>query len=193
MRALLGFQTAHPGKKLLVMGQDRQDVYMKDLLKLYHSYPALYTLDENPDGFEWINNMEAEKNIVTFLRKTKKKEELLLVVCNFSALTYENYEIGVPYNGKYKEIFNSDAVVYGGEGNVNPRVKMTRKIECDERPYSIKVKVPPLGISVYSFTKVVEALTDNKTAKSKKKTVLCKEDGFEKELEEKINKRRKDK
>lgn len=50
---------------------------MKDLLKLYHSYPALYTLDENPDGFEWINNMEAEKNIVTFLRKTKKKEELL--------------------------------------------------------------------------------------------------------------------
>lgn len=107
---------------------------------------------------------------MSFLRKTRKSEECLLIICNFSAVAYEDYRVGVPYAGKYKEIFNSDAKEFGGSNVVNPRVKASKKEECDERKHSISVKVPPLGISVYSYTKAVEKLSDNTAAKSRKKS-----------------------
>src|SRR5699024_6575827 len=139
-RAAYAFMAAHPGKKLLFMGQDfaqpeewseqtglhwellhqtehkQMQEYMKTLLAFYKSHPALYERDFVPEGFEWINFTEWEKNIVSFLRKTRKSEEMLLVVCNFSDVTYEDYQVGVPYAGKYKEVFNSDAKNFGGEG-----------------------------------------------------------------------------
>ena len=214
LRLAYGYLTAHPGKKLLFMGQEfGQDMewdekkeldwealeypahtqmkdYMKALLHLYRSCPALYRDDFKTEGFEWINCLEWEKNLLVFLRKTEKEEDTLLVVCNFSNVVYEDYQVGVPYTGKYKEIFNSDSAVYGGAGNVNPRVKMSRDQECDERKQSIKIKVPPLGISIFQYTKVVEKISDNKTARRKKRPAVRKRD-LKKELQEKIAKEEK--
>ena len=107
---------------------------------LYKSSPALYQMDDEYDGFEWVQLMKYEENVITFLRKTEKPEETLLVICNFAAIPYENYQVGVPFAGKYKEIFNSDAAEFGGEGVVNSRVKTAKAEECDEREHSIKVK-----------------------------------------------------
>ena len=214
LRLAYGYLTAHPGKKLLFMGQEfGQDMewdekkeldwealdypahtqmkdYMKALLHLYRSCPALYRDDFKTEGFEWINCLEWEKNLLVFLRKTEKEEDTLLVVCNFSNVVYEDYQVGVPYAGKYKEIFNSDSAVYGGAGNVNLRVKMSRDQECDERKQSIKIKVPPLGISIFQYTKVVEKISDNKTARRKKRPAVRKRD-LKKELQEKIAKEEK--
>ena len=103
--------------------------------------------------------------------KTEKPEETLLVICNFAAIPYENYQVGVPFAGKYKEIFNSDAAEFGGEGVVNSRVKTAKAEECDEREHSIKVKLPALGVSIYSCTPgkapARKKVTAAKTAKDK--------------------------
>ena len=180
--------TAHPGKKLLFMGQEfgqepewsekagldwaeledgahaGMQAYSKALLKLYRTHPSLYEMDFSPDGFEWINCLEWEKNLLIFLRKTAREEDTLLVVCNFSNVEYDDYQIGVPYPGKYKEIFTAMRRLTGGSGVVNPRVKISRKKEWDERENSIKVKIPPLGISIYQYTKAVQKLSDNRAA-----------------------------
>lgn len=127
----------------------------------------MYQLDEKPEGFEWINGMEWEKNLLIFLRRTRKKEDTLLVVCNFSNVEYDDFRIGVPYPGKYKEMFNSDAESYGGTGVGNPRVKMSKKTECDERKNSITVKLAPLSVQVFSYTKPETGAASNKSAKAK--------------------------
>ena len=206
LRVAYGFLMTHPGKKLLFMGQEfaqdaewseeraldwdlldheehrQMQTYVKMLNHLYKEYPALYQLDYDPDGFEWINAISANENMLVFTRKTKKKEELLLVVCNFSPLLYENYKIGVPYHGKYKEVFNSDRKEFGGSGEINPRLKQSRKEECDGRANSITIKVPPMGISIFSYKKTVKKAAAN--VKSKK-TAEVKKD-LKKKLEEKI-------
>ena len=128
--------------------------YVKALNTFYKEHPALYEMDYDPDGFTWINNISANENMVVFTRNTKKKEETLLIVCNFSPLTYENHKIGVPYPGKYKEIFNSDASEYGGTGFVNPRVKQSKRKHWDGRVNSIECRLAPLAIQVFACTKV---------------------------------------
>ena len=145
--------------------------FMKTLLGLYRQYPALYALDYDPEGFEWINCVDWEKSMVSFMRRTNKPEDTLVVVCNFSDVAYENHQMGVPYPGKYKEILNSDSVTYGGNGMVNPRVKIAKKEECDDRPYSIKLKVAPLSVSIFSYTKTEQKASSNKTAKKAVKKV----------------------
>ena len=97
--------------------------------------------------------MEWEKNILTFMRCGKKRDDMLLIVCNFSAVSYPEYQVGVPKAGKYKEIFNSDAKKYGGSGMVNPRVKASRPVECDERADSVKIKAAPLSVAVFEYRK----------------------------------------
>ena len=190
LRACYGYMFLHPGKKLLAMGNDigqkmplsektgvdwsaldhEENVqfqgYMAALLDLYRSHPALYSLDYSPEGFEWINNISANENMLVFLRKSEKEEEMLLCVVNFSALTYEDHKIGVPFAGKYKEIFNSDDIAFGGDGNVNPRAKSSKEEECDELPDSIRVLVPPMGISIFSCTKVEKKASGNEQAKA---------------------------
>ena len=177
LRLAYAYQMVHPGKKLLFMGQefgqekewnekqplswelleDKEHLQLKNYMAALHAFykanPALYQLDEKPEGFEWINGMEWEKNLLIFLRRTRKKEDTLLVVCNFSNVEYDDFRIGVPYPGKYKEMFNSDAEAYGGTGVGNPRVKMSKKTECDERKNSITVKLAPLSVQVFSYTK----------------------------------------
>jgi len=180
LRAAYGYMIAHPGKKLLFMGQDMGQLtewneneslpwnvleydhhkqtqdYVRALNKLYRSHPALYEQDFHPDGFEWIDCTSGQENIVAFLRKSKKQEETLLVICNFAPVTHEKYKVGVPFYGKYKEIFNSEDKAYGGCGTGNPRVKTSKKEECDEREHSITIDLAPLGVQIFSCTPVKE-------------------------------------
>ena len=176
LRVAYGFMMTHPGKKLLFMGQEfgqmnewNEDVslewdlleyenhkkmqrYSKALNKLYLDYPALYKLDYNPDGFEWINCTSKDETIVVFLRKTEKEEDTLVVVCNFTPVVYER-EIGVPYKGTYTEIFNSDDKKFGGSGVGNKRAKKSVKKKVDGRENSLKIKVPPMAMVVFKWDK----------------------------------------
>ncbi|HIU75301.1 MAG TPA: alpha amylase C-terminal domain-containing protein, partial [Candidatus Pelethocola excrementipullorum] len=139
-----------------------------------------------------INCLEWEKNLLIFLRKGKRQDDTLLVVCNFSGQEYEKFQIGVPYPGKYKEILNSDDLAYGGTGFVNPRVKISRQVEWDDRKDSITVNIAPLSVAVFAYTKAVEKLVDNKNAKRKAgKATAAKKKDLKKELQEKIEKEEK--
>lgn len=219
LRAAYGYMMVHPGKKLLFMGQDfaqysewseersldwellqhqeheQMQNYIKSLNAFYREHPALYQLDYNPDGFEWINAISANENMLVFTRNTRKKEEMLLIVCNFSPLVYENHKIGVPYPGKYKEIFNSDRKEFGGSGVVNARLKQSKKDECDDRENSITIKVPPMAVSIFSYTKSApKAFTNKKAKETAEKTAPVKKKAakkdLKKELEEKYVKAR---
>ena len=175
LRMSLGFMFTHPGKKLLFMGQDigewdewnekrgvswdllQYDDHInfnncvKALLRLYNETPALYSLDNDVDGFEWINNISANETILVFLRKDREGNNVL-VVCNFAGVDRSDYKIGVPFPGKYKEIFSTDDTMFGGKGHTNPRVKRSKDDECDGRRYSIRINVPALSVSVFSCT-----------------------------------------
>ena len=105
--------------------------YVKELNHLYTSHPALYQKDYQTEGFEWINCMDAADNIIAFLRRGA--DETLLFVCNFAPQLHEKLMVGVPFKGKYKEIFNSDAEKFGGSGKVNPRMKSSRQRNVMER------------------------------------------------------------
>ncbi len=130
--------------------------YVKALLCFYRSHPALYALDDRPEGFEWIDCLSSQENILVYLRRSSSAPETLLTVCNFAPAAYEKRRIGVPFHGKYKEIFNSDAVGYGGSGMANPRAVVSRSIECDGREESISVRLAPLGVHIFVCTPVKE-------------------------------------
>ena len=185
------FMLGHPGKKLLFMGQDfaqmdewnenasiewellqypihsQMKEYVKELNHFYTSHPALYQKDYQTEGFEWINCMDAADNIIAFLRRGA--DETLLFVCNFAPQLHEKLTVGVPFKGKYKEIFNSDAEKFGGSGKVNPRMKSSKAEECDGKENSITIQLAPLGISVFNCTPT-EPEKKEKPAKAKKTT-----------------------
>lgn len=168
------YMMTHPGKKLLFMGQDiaefkefdetRQTEWgllsyephkgvhklVQDLNKLYQEKPALHVLDTSPEGFEWINCISPEKCMVSFMRKSKKPEEMLVVVVNFANVEQE-FDIGVPLEGKYKEILNTDAKCYGGLGRVNGKPISVLEVETDGKPYNFTMKAAPLSASIFSF------------------------------------------
>lgn len=173
LRAAFGFMYMHPGKKLTFMGQDfgqweewneknvipwellnyddhiNLNNYVKALNEFYKENAALYEYDNKAEGFEWINNISTNETVIVFLRKDKAGNNLL-VICNFSDVDRKDYKIGVPFSGKYKEIFSSDDVKFGGRGFNNPRVKRSKEDECDGRVYSVRVNVPALSVTVFS-------------------------------------------
>ncbi len=195
LRAAYGYMYGHPGKKLLFMGQEFAQIsewneneelpwsileypvhkttqdYVKALNKLYLSQPALSRKDYEPEGFQWINCSLSQENIVIFQRKTDKPEETLLFVSNFAPVEHKGYRIGVPFYGKYKEILNSDAVIYGGSGVGNPRVKTARQEPCDEHENSLLIDIPPMSTIIFSCTPMKapakKAAKDTKAAEKK--------------------------
>jgi 1,4-alpha-glucan branching enzyme len=138
---------------------------VKKLNEMYISEPALYELDQDSDGFEWINNISANESILTFVRKGVKEEDLLLVVCNFEDIDHTDYKIGVPLRGKYKEIFNSANASFGGNGFVNARLKQSKTDECDGREESVRVNVAGLSVAVFKYSKAEEKVAGNEAAK----------------------------
>ncbi len=172
LRLSYAYMMCHPGKKLLFMGQDiaepeewneercvgwellekpRHEGVRKmvsDLNALYREYPALYALDDDPKGFEWINPINAKESCLTFLRKGAEDEQFLLIVANFSGVARE-VTVGVPYAGQYEEIFNSDREEYGGTGFINYRIRESEPVTWDERPNSLTVKTAALSLGVF--------------------------------------------
>jgi len=204
LKALYGYMWTYPGRKLLFMGQDigqenewsgndpvewkllENDLhlqikkYVKALNELYRKNPALYEADDNNNGFEWINCISANENIVAFVRRAENPQDMLLVIINFSGAEFDERKFGVPVKGKYKEIFNSDSEKFGGNGFINTRLKQAKQEECDGREYSITVKVPHMGMTVWKYVLAEEEVSDNKTARKKrekagKKTTAGKE------------------
>ena len=163
----------HPGRKLLFMGQEFAQMkewnesseldwslfefdahrylheYVKDLNKLYDSEPALYELDNDPDGFMWINANDANHSILSFERRGKNEKDTLLVVLNFTPVDSKNYKLAVPSAGKWKEIFSSDAAKYGGDGRNNKTSKQSKAGKVDGRSNYISVNIPGLSMSVF--------------------------------------------
>lgn len=202
LRASYGFMFGHPGKKLLFMGQDFGQVrewseersldwyllddpkhrgmhnWVKALLHLEKDYKALYATDYT-DGFQWINCDDNEKSIITFMRRSADGKKSLIFVCNFTPVVWgEGYRVGVPNAGTYKEILNSNAVEFGGNGewlNGNVKAAMT---EWDNQPYSIPVKVPPMSCVVFEYThkypKTPEQLAEEKAKRAAKKATAKK-------------------
>ncbi len=154
LRMAYAYMMTHPGKKLNYLDQNSSHKEINKLIKelnaLYTNKPALYQLDSTPNGFEWINNISSEKCMISFMRKTDKIEETLVVVANFANIE-QTFQIGVPYEGKYKELLNTDDKRFGGEGRTNSRAKSTTNDTVDDRAYSFKMNAAPLSLCIFSY------------------------------------------
>lgn len=173
LRLFYGFMYGHPGKKLLFMGGEfgqwdewnhdrsidwhllqyephwRLQKYVKDLNHLYRSEPALYEVDFNYWGFEWIDFRDSEQSIVSFIRRSKSPDDFLIFVCNFTPVPRFNYRMGVPKSGFYKEILNSDSSEYWGSNLGNSGGVPAEEIPWHGRPYSMNITLPPLATIVF--------------------------------------------
>ena len=170
LRLLFGYMFGQPGKKLLFMGGefgqwhewnhdtslDWHDVdyppqagcqqWVSDLNRVYRAEPALHELDCQPAGFEWIDANDAEASILSFLRKGKSPGDVVLVVCNFTPVPREDYRVGVPFGGYWKELLNSDAADYWGSGQGNFGGVEASPEWLHGRPNSLQIILPPLGV-----------------------------------------------
>ncbi|MGB9243788.1 MAG: 1,4-alpha-glucan branching protein GlgB [Candidatus Acidiferrales bacterium] len=173
LRLLYGFMFGHPGKKLLFMGDEfgqwsewNHDAslewnllehpshsglqrWVRDLNTLYRGEPLLHTMDFNSAGFEWVDCKDFQRSIISFLRRGQNPNEQLLFVCNFTPVVRQNYRVGVPLEGYWKEILNSDAPLYGGSGQGNFGGLSTVPLPIHGRPFSLNMTLPPLGIVIF--------------------------------------------
>lgn len=171
-RATLAYMYAHPGKKLIYMNQDDEKEITR-LNEIYIAQSALYSLDCNPYGFEWINAVDRGDGVVSFMRKDEYLNHSVFVVCNFSNNEYPNYKFGIPYEGKYKMIFTSDDKKYGGNSSVTTRAKETKEENYDSRANSLTLKLTPMSVSYYTYTPYTEEellkFAEDKVARFKEK------------------------
>jgi 1,4-alpha-glucan branching enzyme len=170
LRALFGYMYAQPGKKLLFMGGEfgqwnewihdasldwhllgyaphaGVQRWVADLNRFYRSEPALFELDCDPRGFEWIDCSDAEASVVSLMRKARSSGDIVLVVANFTPVPRQNYRIGAPRGGYWREALNSDAALYGGSGQGNLGGVEASPVALHGRPYSLTLTVPPLAV-----------------------------------------------
>ena len=175
LKAGYAFMMGHAGKKLLFMGQEFAQLrewseereldwyllaekehlaiqnWVRDLLHLYKQNKALYEMDQDWRGFEWINADDGYRSIFSFVRHSEDGKKNLLFVCNFTPMERADYRVGVPKRKQYKLVLNSDDEKYGGTGEERPVVYKAVKKECDGRPYSFAYKLPPYGVAVFEF------------------------------------------
>ena len=175
MRLTYAYHMTHPGKKLIFMGQDvgEYDEFCEaravewellekeenaglnrlvaDVNKLYTSKPALYAKDTSWEGFEWINCITPESCMLSYVRKDGRPENMLVVVANFADVK-QDFRVGVPCEGKYTEILNTDAKIYGGSGEIDNKTCNTIEMEWDGKPYAIDLVSAPLSVSIFSYT-----------------------------------------
>lgn len=168
------FMLGHPGKKLLFMGQDfgqfhewdekvsldwyltkepfHADLqnYVKGLLTLYHKYPALYRLDEEYDGFQWINANDGDRSIFSFIRRDETQKKNLLFICNFTPVDRDDYRVGVPKRGTYTLLLDQEHGYYKRGDKISHYRSV--KSECDGQPYSFAYPLPAYGTAVFRFS-----------------------------------------
>lgn len=172
-RAFLAYMYMHPGKKLLFMGNEfgqrdewnwngaiqwdllQFDVHRKlqlfaaELNRLYRSSPELYEVDFHHTGFEWVDFHDVENSIISFIRRAENGRDFLLVVCNFTPVPRQGYEVGVPEEGFYLEILNTDSELFGGSNMGNGGAVSTQPVPRHDRKYSISIVLPPLAVLVF--------------------------------------------
>ena len=178
LRAFYGYMWGHPGKKLLFMGSEfgqwhewnyaesldwhlleppsdphhaQLSSFIRDLNWLYQQEPALSMLDSDPEGFSWIDCHDSDNSVISFIRRSKKQEETLVSICNFTPVPRYGYRVGVPYAGEYYEVLNSDAARYGGSGIENKQFMPSGPIYWQSCPHSILLTLPPLSTIVLKW------------------------------------------
>lgn len=171
------------------------NLYVKELNKLYKNEPALYAKDQELEGFNWINCVSPSNSTISFMRQGEDENDIIFVVCNFDTVPFEEFKVGVPKYGKYKEILNSDDVKFGGRGLTNSRVKTSKKEPYDGRENSITIALPALSVVMFKYEYVEEKkpATKKKTAtksaeKTATKTTRATKSKIAAELEKKIAK-----
>lgn len=172
LRAYYGFMFTHPGKKLLFMGNEfgqdwewnaeeslrwhllQYPMYkgmqncVRDLNLMYKGNPALYEVDFDYRGFEWIEHSNADDSVISYVRKGTQPGDYLIVICNFTPVVRRDYRVGVLEKCKYQEIFNSDDVNYWGSGVKNEGFMEAQEQEWNMKPYSVQITLPPLSTIV---------------------------------------------
>lgn len=175
LKVAYGFMYGHPGKKLLFMGQEFAQEqewseargldwdalkdkrhkgiqeYVKALNQLYTEYPSMYVHDGNPMGFEWISCDDAQSSIVSFVRRGETKLKQLLFICNFSEKEQKKFRVGVPCEGNYTQVLNSDAKEFGGNGLINGKSIKAEAIPYDGKEFSIEIQLPALSTVVFTY------------------------------------------
>jgi 1,4-alpha-glucan branching enzyme len=176
LRAYFGFMFGHPGKKLMFMGgefaQEREWTHdhsldwhllgdgmhqgvqhlVRDLNHAYRSMPALYEVDFDGAGFEWIDHHDAANSVISFLRYGNGGRTMALIVCNFTPAVQRDYRIGVPRSGEYVERVNTDSMHYGGSNVGTPFGRTrTQDVPWHGRAQSLQLTLPPLGTLIFEW------------------------------------------
>jgi len=175
LRLLYGYMFTHPGTKLLFMGGEfgqsnewdfegsldwnllefkshkNLQNYFKSLNTFYKTTPALFEKAFSGEGFEWISYDDYQNSVISYIRKGYKHENDVVVVCNLTPKVHEKYRIGIPSKGKLSEVFNSDAVEFGGSGVSNKKPITIKKQPWNGKDYSAELILPPLGICVFNI------------------------------------------
>lgn len=170
LRLFYGFMYSHPGKKLLFMGGEfgqlnewncdqglawhsveldqhqKLQRYVHDIIRIYSSEPALYEVDFDNRGFEWIDFRDADNSTLSFIRRAKKQDDYIVVVCNFTPVPRFSYRVGVPDECFYREILNSDSDEYWGSNLGNDRGVYSETIPWHGKQCSISIVLPPLSV-----------------------------------------------
>jgi 1,4-alpha-glucan branching enzyme len=172
-RAFLCYMWAHPGKKLLFMGSDigqpwewnhdgsiswellqydyhrNLQTMVRELNSLYRREPALYEVDFHHTGFEWIDFRDGDGSVISFIRRPERTSDFLMFCCNFTPVPRHKYRLGVPEEGFYEEIFNSDSEIFGGSNLGNGGLVSSLPEPSHGRAHSIAITLPPLGVLAF--------------------------------------------
>jgi len=174
LRALLAYQWLFPGKKLLFMGGEFGQSaewnangqldwwlldagpyhrglqrFVGDLNKLYAASPGLWQSDYDHGGFYWIDCADRESSVLSFVRQTTDGADQLAVVLNLTPVPRPNYRIGLPRAGRWREVLNSDAAIYGGSDQGNFGGVTAGNVPCHDQPHSAEFRLPPLSVIVF--------------------------------------------
>ena len=190
LRTFFGYMMAHPGKKLLFMGQEfgqfvewneakpldwmlleyekhtELQNYVKTLNRLYKERPALWQIDYSWEGFQWVVPDDSQQSVIAFLRKDAAGKQLL-VVCNFNPVLREGYSLGVPVSGTYKELLNSDDAAFGGSGAVHNKAQRSKKKPMHGFEQSITLTLPPMSTLYFEVPVKRAAKTKAEAEKAK--------------------------
>ncbi|MCB0559729.1 MAG: 1,4-alpha-glucan branching protein GlgB [Lewinellaceae bacterium] len=193
LRLLFGYMFTHPGTQLLFMGGEfgqtsewsiekglewwltefeyhsGLQAWVKALNQFYRSSPALVEKQFSPEGFQWIDHGDYQNSSLSYLRYGNDKEKPLAIICNFTPVVRENYKVGLPLAGTWKEVLNSDGAAYGGSGAVqNKGALKTTQETWHGRPYNVSLNLPPLGIVVLELDKKAQPATKTRTVAAAK-------------------------
>ena len=175
LRAYFAFMWSHPGKKLLFMGCEfgqseewnadqsldwhltefpehkNTQTLIRDLNNLYRNTPALFEQDCVEAGFEWIDGGAQDENIISFIRWDRDRKKPCLTVCNFSPIPRTDYRVGVPIDGLWEEVINTDSALYGGSGQGNMGGFVTEAVSANGQFQSLRLILPPLATTIFRF------------------------------------------